>query len=112
MRAKLSAYGLVTFACLVLAAPAHADRKDGDRERDDEKSERVYEMREKGEILPLAQILAEVRKSHPGKLLKTEFGEVDGIVIYEFYILQQGGHVVEVGYDARTGRKLSEKKED
>ena len=112
MRAKLLPRLIVVLTCLVLAAPALADRKGRDRDRDDDKPDRVYEMRQKGEILPLARILEAVRKEYPGRLLKTEFEVDDGVPVYEFYILQEGGHLVEVSYDARDGRKIEEERDD
>ena len=102
----LSRRSLLVLALLAATVPAHADRKGRDRE-DHDRKDRVYEMRQKGEVRPLTEILAKLRSEYPGKVLEMEFEDDDGAAVYEFYILQSGGRVLEVKYDARTGAKIS-----
>jgi uncharacterized membrane protein YkoI len=53
---------------------------------------------ERGELLPLSTILAQVEKEFPGRVRR---------YVYEIEVLQQGGRIVEVKYDGRTGERLS-----
>lgn len=62
---------------------------------------------ERGDILPLADILASATRDFPGKLLEAELEAEDGRLIYELELLAPGGRVVELAYDARTGELLS-----
>ncbi len=102
---------LLLLAMLAAVVPAQADRKGRDRD-DHDRKDRVYEMRQKGEVRPLAEILAKARADHPDKVLEMEFEDKEGIPVYEFHILQSGGRVLEVKYDARTGRKISAEEDD
>ncbi len=103
----LALAGLLLFA----ASPALAD-KDGYRDEDRaERHERAAERRRHGELLPLAEILKKLHVRFPGKVLEIEF-EDDDPPIYEFYVLQPSGRVVEVEFDARTGRFVGGKEKD
>lgn len=62
---------------------------------------------ERGEILPLARILAEVQRVHPGQLVETELEIEDGMHIYEIEILTPDGRLIEVEVDAATGAILA-----
>ncbi|MGB6241057.1 MAG: PepSY domain-containing protein [Castellaniella sp.] len=79
---------------------------------DREKAERLQAM---GEVLPLQTVLAQVAKDYPGQVLKVEFDEDDGCKrgetcpdrwVYELKILQDGGRLVKIKVDARTGQVL------
>ncbi|MAW85432.1 MAG: peptidase M4 [Phyllobacteriaceae bacterium] len=98
---------------LLAAAPALADRKGG-RSDDDDRSarhERAAERRQEGELLPLADILKILHARFPGKVLEIEF-EDDNPPVYEFYVLEPSGRVIEVEFDARTGRFLGQETDD
>lgn len=107
----LSRRNLLLLAMLAAVVPAQADRKGRNRD-DHDRKDRVYEMRQKGEVRPLAEILAKARAEYPGKVLDMEFEDDDGSAVYEIYILQSGGRVLEVKYDARTGAKISAEEDD
>lgn len=62
---------------------------------------------ERGEILPLARILAEVHRVHPGQLVETELEIEDGAHIYEIEILTPEGRLIEIEVDAATGAILA-----
>lgn len=88
---------LVIAAAFVAAAPAGADSD----------HERAREARERGEILPLEQILARVRDRIPaGDIVKVELDRDHGVWIYEFKVIDPRGRLLEVEVDAGTGRIL------
>lgn len=61
-----------------------------------------------GEFLPLERILEAALKRHPGKPISIELDDDE----YEVEILLDDGRIVELEYDARTGRLLEEEFED
>ena len=85
-------------------------RKRKGRDRDDE-AEQVYRDRREGRLLPLATIMAQVRKAYPGRIAETEFYS-GGRPYYEFYIIQKNGRLREVKADARTGEIFKVEYED
>ena len=56
-----------------------------------------------GEILPLQTILDRVETAYPGQVLEVELERKDGLWIYELRILQSGGLVVKLNFDAKDG---------
>jgi uncharacterized membrane protein YkoI len=103
MRNKLAL--LLSLAALAVAPAAHADRG-----RDDHDAARQAYQR--GEILPLSQILQRVLKVAPGEVLEVELEEDDGRMIYEIEILEGSGRVLEVEIDARSGAVLKVEGDD
>lgn len=102
---------LVALCLLAAADVAAADRKGGrDRKHDDQ--ERAWQARRSGEILPLETILNSVLSAYPGELLKIEFDDDDGELIYEMKILTRRGIVLEMEIDARTGKILEIEEDD
>lgn len=93
---------IATLLLICLALPAHADNDDQNRAR---------EAYERHEILPLAKILAKVKRATPGTVVRVEYEDAKGRHIYEFEIVNQKGQVIEVQYDAATGQRLPEEKE-
>ena len=112
MRGFLKILPILTGALVVAASPALADRigRNGDEERY-EKHERAAKRRQVGELLPLADLLKRLRKEIPGKILEIEFDD-DDPPVYEFYVLQPSGRVIEIELDARTGRILGREEKD
>ncbi|MFC4727188.1 PepSY domain-containing protein [Coralloluteibacterium thermophilus] len=62
--------------------------------------ERAREARRRGDYVPLAEILADAERRYPGRVIEVELDDDQ----YEIEILQADGRVVELEYDARTGR--------
>jgi uncharacterized membrane protein YkoI len=87
-------------AGLVLAAAAVPGRAD------DDDHERARAALERGEALPLRAVLDRAVADVPGRLLEVELEEEDGRLVYEVELLAEGGRVVELVYDARTGALL------
>ncbi len=91
-------------ACLLTAAvvPAWAD--------DDH--DRVRRAVERGEILPLTDILKHTNKAYPGQLIEAELEDEDGEMVYELVIISEDGRVYKLYYDARNGDLLKVKGRD
>ena len=58
----------------------------------------------RGEIRPLAEILAIVRSKVPGEVAKVEIKHKNGLWIYEFRIVGDKGRLFEIYVDARRGK--------
>jgi uncharacterized membrane protein YkoI len=69
---------------------------------DHEQARRAYEA---GEIVSLARILDAVEHDHAGKVIEVELEREDGRWIYEVEVLTSDGRVVELDYDAVTGKR-------
>lgn len=57
----------------------------------------------RGEVLPLARILAIAAQRVPGQVLKIELEREHGVLSYELKILARDGRVRELTLDARSG---------
>ena len=82
-----------------LAASLHADVQDpqgtADYARDGVRS---------GEFVRLERLLADAERRYPGRVIEVELDQDDDE--YEIEILMRDGRVVELKYDARSGRLL------
>lgn len=95
---------LSVLAGLVVAAGA-ASVVDADDDDDEEMSEHeaVRFAVKRGEVMPLARILAIALKEIPGDVVEVELERDDGRIVYEIKVLTDNGRVREVRLDARTG---------
>lgn len=87
---------LVLAAAVGIAAGAHAD----DRKLDQDTVRRAVE---RGEIRPLADILAAIRGKLPGEVAGVEIEQKNGRWLYEFRVVGSTGRLFEVYVDGRTG---------
>lgn len=71
--------------------------------------DRAREALERGEALPLADILARVRPELGGEIVGVSFEREDGRWIYEFKVIGSDGRLKEVYVDAATTRVLKQK---
>jgi uncharacterized membrane protein YkoI len=85
---------IVLAVALVTAAAALADSLS---------AERVRELVERGEIMPLEQILKRNEASISGRIIAIEIEQKRGTYVYEIKILQPDGRTREIKIDARTG---------
>jgi uncharacterized membrane protein YkoI len=92
---RLALASIVLLACDAPAAPP----RDHERARD---------ANRRGEFVALEKILADAQARQPGRLLDVELDDDE----YEIEILRADGVVVEIEYDARSGRLLEIEIED
>jgi uncharacterized membrane protein YkoI len=85
-------------AALTLAATiAAADEPDHERAR------RAVAA---GEALPLHTVLAAVEREFSGQVVEVELEREDGNWVYEIEVLTPAANVIELTYDARSGKLL------
>lgn len=73
--------------------------------------ERAKALFESGEILPLEQILKNIRDEYPGRLLEIQLQQKKEAVIYEVELLDNQGRVWELKLDAVTGELLKRERD-
>ena len=95
---------ILILACFLSVAfvPAQAD-DDHDRAR---------RALERGEILPLTDILKRANREYPGQLIEAELDDEDGGLVYELVIISDAGRVFKLYYDAKNGELLKVKGRD
>ncbi len=76
------------------------------RAEDDTDSGRARAARERGDIQPLAAILAAVAERYDGRVIETELECRDDVWIYEFKLLPPTGQIFKVRVDAASGRMI------
>jgi uncharacterized membrane protein YkoI len=100
--ARLNRRDLIRFtswgAVALAATPALAD---GDREH-----ENARRAVERGEALPLVEVLAKVQRDLGGEIVGVSFERKQDLWLYEFKVVEPGGRLVEVYVDAASGRIL------
>ncbi|WP_417677589.1 PepSY domain-containing protein [Pseudodonghicola sp.] len=83
---------------IALALPVLADADDHDRARS---------ALERGQILPLTDILAIARdRVGDGRLIGVEFEYHEGLYIYELEMITPDGRMIELELDAATGAEI------
>ena len=87
---------------LGLALPASADRE----HEDEPEHERAREAVERGEALPLVEILARVGPQLGGEVVGVSFEREHGRWVYEFKVVRPSGQLVEVYVDAASAQVL------
>jgi len=78
----------------------------GQANADDDDHERIYKMRQSGEILSLEEILKISRQKVSGQVIEVELEQEKGALIYELEILDKHSKVWEVEIDAVSGQVL------
>jgi uncharacterized membrane protein YkoI len=84
---------------LLCMLPFGGQARDTLSERD---HEQVRAAVARGEMVPLADVLADAQRRHPGVVLEVELEEGE----YEVEILGDDGVIRELEYDVRTGALL------
>ena len=83
----------IVLTALLFACTRAAGSDDADRAR---------RAVERGEYVALQGLIDDALERHPGRLVSVELDEAE----YEIEILREDGVVVELEYDARTGKLL------
>lgn len=99
MRRGVGGVLLIWLASVVMPAVAGNDH------------ERARQLRSSGSIVPLEQILKDVKRRHPGRVLATDLEERQGEYRYEIEVVGSDGIVWEFYYNARTGELLRQYRE-
>ena len=86
----------------VASVVADVDDGDGDAREHDA----IRGALQRGEVLPLAKILAIAQEKVPGDVIEVELESKRDALVYEIKVLTQSGRVREVKIDARTGTVL------
>ena len=76
-------------------------------EDDDHAYDRARRAVDRGETLPIAELLERLKTQVPGEVVGVEFEREHGIWVYEFKVIDARGRLLEVYVDAETGAVLS-----
>mgnify|MGYP001029214312 CR=1 FL=1 len=87
--------------CLVAILPAAASEAHRDRDHDE-----ARQAVERGEALPLYEILGRVRFHLGGDVVGVSFKHKRGRWVYEFKVIGSGGQLMEVYVDAASAEIL------
>ncbi|NBA96757.1 PepSY domain-containing protein [Pseudomonas sp. R5(2019)] len=91
--------GLLAFCSLAVARDLDQDE--------------ALQLRQKGIILPLEQLLHQALARYPGaRLLEADLEEEDHTYVYEVELLTAEGVVREIELDATTGHLLKDKEDN
>jgi uncharacterized membrane protein YkoI len=71
--------------------------------------DRALNARERGEVLPLEQVMARLDGHIPGEISGIELEKENGIWVYEFKVISPQGQMLEVHIDAKTGKLVDRK---
>jgi uncharacterized membrane protein YkoI len=91
-------------AALLGVASVVADVDDGDG--DAREHDAIRGALQRGEVLPLARILAIAQEKVPGDVIEVELESKRDALVYEIKVLTQSGRVREIEIDARNGTVL------
>ena len=92
--------------CAAVLAVASVVADDDDRDHHAREHDAIRAALQRGEVLPLARILAIAQEKVPGDVIEVELESKRGALIYEIKVLTQSGRVREVKIDARSGAVL------
>lgn len=108
--------GLAVAVLLATAATASAGEHDDDEGQSPRDYDEARSLRDRGEIVPLEQIMQAATRERAGRVVEVELEHESGVeggakgYVYEIEILDAGGDVWELRYDARTGVLRNQKK--
>ncbi len=78
----------------------------------DEDSDRARMLKQRGDILPLEQVIKAAMAVKSGQILETDLDQEAGRYIYELEILDDRGQVWELELDASTAELIELESED
>ena len=67
---------------------------------------------ERGEILPLAEVLSRLQESHPGRVIEVELEYSGNRLVYEVELVTDDGRLIEVDMAADTGEIVKMDEDD
>jgi uncharacterized membrane protein YkoI len=90
--------------------PLLADHRRGgnhDGEDRDHDHDRALEAVQRGEVMPLEQVLMAVRAKIEGVVVRTKLEQENGGWVYELKVLDRDGRMREINVNAKTGELLN-----
>jgi len=78
----------------------------------DLKADKVWELKQSGKIIPLEDLIKQVRRDYPGRIIEIELEDEDGRYVYELELVDENGVVWELEVDASTGQVLKYEQDD
>jgi uncharacterized membrane protein YkoI len=102
---KSKFYTMLVIVVLLISSPVNGVLADDDYLE-------AKRLRNRGEIMSLEEIMKNVRKVYPGRILEVELENKKGTIIYELEILGKDSIVREIYIDARNGKLLSVEEDD
>ncbi|HYJ39649.1 MAG TPA: PepSY domain-containing protein [Steroidobacteraceae bacterium] len=97
---------IATCAALFAQGIALSYADDESRTRHAREHEEMRAALQRGEVLPLARILAIAQEKVPGDVIEVELESKNGALVYEIKVLTESGRVREIKIDARKGTVL------
>lgn len=76
------------------------------------KADKVYELKQSGRIMPLEDLISQVRSEYPGRIIEVELDDDDGRYVYELELVDENGVVWDLEVDASTGQVLKYEQDD
>ncbi len=74
--------------------------------------EEMRRLRASGSIMPLEELLRQIARDYPGRIIEIELEEEDGLFVYKLELVDDASFVWEIEIDARTGALLGREQED
>lgn len=105
---KAASRGFLCWPLLVLVIGWSASAQAG---RDIDQDEALY-LVEQGVIQPLQKFIDDALKRYPGRFLEADLEWDDGGYVYELEIVTNDRRVLELEYDAVTGKLLDVDEDD
>jgi uncharacterized protein YpmB len=78
----------------------------------DLKADKVRELKQSGKIMPLEDVIKQVRRDYPGRIIEIELEEEDDRYVYELELVDENGIVWDLEVDASTGQVLKYEQDD
>lgn len=76
------------------------------------KADKVWELKQSGKVMPLEDLIKQVRRDYPGRIIEIELDDEDGRYIYELELVDENGVVWDLDVDAKTGQVLKYEQDD
>lgn len=101
---------LIVLACLparrILADDEHRSRGRRGKRDNDHDYEDADDARRSGDIVPLRDVLDNLRKSFNGEIVGIDFGKEHGLWVYEIKMIAEDGRYIEIYVDAKSNKIL------
>jgi uncharacterized membrane protein YkoI len=110
MKYRVNAFLLTVGLALSLVMVSNTVFSSGDErhwEDDDHTYDRARRAVDRGETLPVAELLKRLETQVPGEVVGMEFEREHGRWIYEFKLIDTRGRLLEVYVDGQSGAVLS-----